>query len=53
MKKLTFFLILLSNLFSYDIKEFVTCKDVKALTPINITTTFTTKDKKSLCFCVF
>jgi len=53
MKKFTFFLILLSNLFSYDIKEFVTCKNVKALTPINVTKTFTIKDKKAYAFVYF
>jgi len=43
----------LSFLFAYDIKNFVTCKDVKNLTPINITNTFTTKDKKVYAFVYF
>jgi len=53
MKKLLIFLSLFSILLSYDIKEFVTCKDVKNLTPIEITNTFTTKDKKVYAFAYF
>jgi len=52
MKKL-FFLILFSCLFGYEIKEFVTCKKVKNLTPINITSTFTIKDKRVYAFAYF
>jgi len=53
MKKTILFLTLLSCLFAYDIKEFVTCKDVKNLTPIKITNIFTTKDKKVYAFSYF
>ena len=52
MKKIIFlFLIVFS--FSYEIKEFVTCKNVKNLTPINITNKFSTKDKKVYAFAYF
>jgi len=40
-------------LFSYELKDFVTCKNVKNLTPINITTIFTTEDKKVYAFAYF
>ena len=40
-------------LFSYELKEFVTCKNVKNLTPIKITTTFSTRDKKVYAFAYF
>ena len=52
MKKVIIFLIT-CLVFSYEIKEFVTCKDVKNHTPINITNTFTTKDKKVWAFAYF
>jgi hypothetical protein len=53
MKKTVFFLCLVSSLFAYNIKQFVTCKDVENLTPVNITNTFTTKDKKVYAFAYF
>jgi hypothetical protein len=53
MKKIILFLSLLSILFSYDIKEFVTCKNVENLTPIQITNIFTTKDNKVYAFAYF
>jgi hypothetical protein len=53
MKKTAFFLLLITSLFGYDIKQFVTCKNVKNLTPVNITDTFTTKDKKVYAFAYF
>jgi len=40
-------------IFSYELKEFVTCKNVKNLTPINITTIFSTKDKRVYAFANF
>jgi len=42
-----------SLLFSYELKEFVVCKDIKNLTPINPSTTFTTSDKKVYAFAYF
>ncbi len=53
MKKIILFLLTICALFAYDIKEFVTCKEVKNLTPIKITDTFTTKDKKVYAFAYF
>jgi len=53
MKKTVFFLCLVSSLFAYNIKQFVTCKDVENLTPVNITDTFTTKDKQVYVFVYF
>jgi hypothetical protein len=52
MKKLLIFLIT-SLLFSYDLKEFVTCKNVKNLTPVQITSKFSIKDKKVYAFAYF
>ncbi|EDM23076.1 DUF2914 domain-containing protein [Caminibacter mediatlanticus] len=52
MKKIILLLITV-YLFGYEIKEFVTCKYVKNLTPINITTTFSTKDKRVYAFAYF
>jgi hypothetical protein len=52
MRKLLLFLIA-TLLFSYDLKEFVICKNIKNLTPIEITSTFTTKDKKVYAFAYF
>jgi len=54
MKKL-FFLALISIdlLFGFEIKEFVTCKDVKNRTPINITNKFSINDKKVYAFAYF
>ena len=52
MKKLLLF-ILITLSFSYKLKEFVVCKDVKNLTPINITDNFTSKDKKVYAFAYF
>ena len=39
--------------FGYNIEQFVTCKDVKNLTPINITKNFTINDKKVFAFAYF
>ncbi len=52
MKKLILFIFVTLS-FTYELKEFVTCKDVKNLTPINITDTFSTKDKKAYAFAYF
>jgi len=52
MKKLLIF-ILITLSFSYELKEFVTCKDVKNLTPVKITDQFSTKDKKVYAFSYF
>ena len=52
MKKLIPFLII-SFSFSYQIKEFVTCKMVKNHIPIKPTTHFTIKDKKVWAFGYF
>jgi len=49
MKKIILLLIAL-NIFGYEIKEFVTCKNVINLSPINITKTFTIKDKRVYAF---
>ena len=51
MKKLLL-LFFVTFLFSYDV-DFVTCKDIKNLTPVQKTTTFTTKDKKVYAFAYF
>ena len=53
MKKTISFLLIISSIFAYDIKEFVTCKNVKNLTPIEITDTFTIKDQKVYAFAHF
>jgi hypothetical protein len=53
MKKIILFLFTLTLLFSYELKEFVTCKSVKNLKPIKITSIFTTKDKKVYAFAYF
>jgi len=53
MKKFLFAILFAVSLFGYNIKEFVTCKDVQDLTPINKTDTFTTKDKKVFAFAYF
>jgi len=50
MKKLLLFLILINLLFGFEIKEFITCKDVKNRTPIDITNKFTINDKKVYAF---
>jgi len=52
MKKLLIFLLVCLS-FSYNLKEFVTCKAVKNLTPINITNTFSVNDKKAYAFAYF
>ena len=52
MKKLIIF-ILITLSFSYELKEFVTCKSIKNHTPINITNNFTIKDKKAYAFAYF
>ncbi len=52
MKKLLIF-ILITFSFSYKLKEFVTCKNVKNHIPINITSKFNVKDKKVYAFAYF
>jgi len=52
MKKLTIFLFF-TFLFSYDLKQFVICKQIKKHTPINITSIFSTQDKKVYAFAYF
>jgi len=52
MKKLLIFLLVCLS-FSYEIQEFVTCKNVKNLVPVNITDTFSTKNKKVYAFAYF
>lgn len=41
------------SLCGYDIKEFVTCKDVQNLAPVQITDHFSTNDKKVFAFAYF
>ena len=53
MKKLFLIFAFSVLVFSYDIKEFITCKDVENLTPIKATKTFTTNDKKVYAFAYF
>jgi hypothetical protein len=52
MRKLLLFLIA-TLLFSYDLKEFVICKNIKNLTPIKVTSEFSLKDKKVYAFAYF
>ena len=52
MRKFLIF-ILITFSFSYELKEFVICKDVKNLTPVQITNNFSTKDKKTYAFTYF
>ncbi len=44
MKKLIIFLLIVLS-FSYELKEFVTCKNVINLTPINVTSEFNSTNK--------
>ena len=53
MKKITLFLLLMTFCFSYSIKEFTTCKNVKNLTPIGPTSQFSIKDKRVYAFAYF
>ena len=53
MKKILTFILFLSFGFSYNIKQFVTCKKVEKLTPIEITSIFTISDKKVYAFAYF
>jgi hypothetical protein len=53
MKKIFFTLLITASLFGYNVKEFVTCKDIENLTPVKITDIFTTKDKKVYAFAYF
>ncbi|ACM92224.1 hypothetical protein NAMH_0690 [Nautilia profundicola AmH] len=53
MKKILLLCFTLITLFGYDVKEFVTCKDVQNLTPVEITDKFTTADKKVYAFAYF
>ena len=52
MKKLLLFLLITLS-FSYELKEFVTCKDVRNLAPVDITNNFSTKDKRVYAFAYF
>ena len=53
MKKILLIFTFFVSLFGYDVKEFVTCKDVENLKPFNITNLFTTNDKKVYAFAYF
>jgi hypothetical protein len=53
MKKLLFAVLFALSLSGYNIKEFVTCKDVQNLTPVTITKTFSVNDKKVFAFVYF
>jgi len=53
MKKILLIFTFFVSLFGYDVKEFVTCKDVENLKPVNITNLFTTNDKKVYAFAYF
>jgi len=53
MKKVLVFFIFSLILYAYNVKEFVTCKDVQNLTPVEITDTFTINDKKVYAFANF
>jgi len=52
MKKLLIFILICFS-FSYELKEFVTCKKVKNHIPIHITNNFYVKDKKAYAFAYF
>ncbi len=52
MKKLIFFIIGVFA-FGYELKQFVVCRNIKHLTPVNITNKFTVKDKKVYAFAYF
>ena len=52
MKKFLIF-ILITLSFSYKLKEFVTCNDIKNHIPIKITNKFTIKNKKVYAFAYF
>jgi len=52
MKKIII-LLFFTILFSYDLKQFVTCKQVKNHTPTIITSTFNVNDKKIYAFAYF
>ena len=52
MKKLLIFILITFSL-SYELKEFVTCKNVKKHIPIVITQHFTVKDKRAYAFAYF
>ena len=53
MKKLFLLLISINLLLGFEIKEFVTCKDVKNRAPIHITNKFSINDKKVYAFAYF
>jgi len=53
MKKLFLIFLTAVSLFGYNIKQFVTCKGVENLKPVNITDTFSTKDQKVYAFAYF
>ena len=50
MKKTILVLILINLLFGFEVKEFVTCKEIRNRTPINITNKFSINDKKVYAF---
>ena len=53
MKKIILTLLLINLIFGFEVKEFVTCKDIKNRTPINITNIFSINDKKVYAFAHF
>jgi len=53
MKKFILLVISVFLLYSYEIKTFVTCKDVENLTPVNITDTFDSNNTKVYAFAYF
>ncbi len=54
MKKVFILFLIISNIFAYSLKEFLTCEDVKNLTPINPTKFFyLSKNKKVYAFAYF
>jgi len=53
MKKGVFLFLFALFLYGYNLKQFVTCKDVQNLTPINITDVFDSNDSKVFAFAYF
>ncbi|NPA12091.1 MAG: DUF2914 domain-containing protein [Epsilonproteobacteria bacterium] len=53
MKKLLLIFLISGVTFAYDLVTFVTCKNIKNHTPVNITSVFSPKDKKVYAFAYF
>jgi hypothetical protein len=53
MKKLSALALIAVTCLAFDVKQFVTCKEVKNLKPINVTNSFSVKDKKVYAFAYF